>query len=151
MVNAIKERSFLAYVLLSIITFGIYPIIYWTKISNEVNILCEGDGKKTMKYVYAWLLNIPTLGIFGLVWEYQLAQRLKENASRYNLRFCEGGGIILVLDILLIHLFGRMIASFVMTKNFNKIAVEFNNYNGLQDAEAEERANLFNDEPLFAE
>ncbi len=147
MVNAVKERSFLAYIILSIITFGIYPIIYWTKISNEVNILCEGDGKKTMKYVFAWLLNFVTLGIFGIIWEYQLAKRLQENAARYNLNFSEGGAIVVVLDTVGMLFFGlgRTIASFVMTKNFNKIAVAFNEYNGLKDVEADERATLFND------
>ncbi len=148
MVNAVKERSFLAYILLSILTFGIYPIVYWTKISNEVNVLCEGDGKKTMKYVFAWLLNIVTFGIFGIIWEYQLAKRLQENAARYNLNFSEGGATVAVLDTVGMLFFGlgRTVASFVMTKNFNKIVVAFNEYNGLKDVEADERANLFNDE-----
>ncbi len=148
MTNAVKERSFLAYILLSILTFGIYPIVYWTKISNEVNVLCEGDGKKTMKYVFAWLLNIVTFGIFGIIWEYQLAKRLQENAARYNLNFSEGGATVAVLDTVGMLFFGlgRTIASFIMTKNFNKIVVAFNEYNGLEDVEAAEKANLFTDE-----
>ncbi len=147
MVNAIKERSFLAYILISILTLGIYPIIYWTKISNEVNVLCEGDGKKTMKYVYAWLLNIVTFGIFGIIWEYQLAKRLQENAARYDLDFSEGGAMVAVLDTVGMLFFGlgRTIASFIMTKNFNKIAVAFNEYNGLEDANAGEKSQLFED------
>lgn len=147
MVSAIKERSFLAYVFLTIITFGIYPIVYWTKISNEVNVLCEGDGKKTMKYVYAWFLAIITFGIFGIVWEHQLANRLKENAARYNLNFSESGALVTVYNTIghAYFGFGRLIAGFILTKNFNKIAVAFNEYNGLVDIEADEKANLFAD------
>ncbi len=145
MTNAVRERSFITYILLSIITFGIYPIVYWTKVSNEVNILCEGDGKKTMKYVYAWLLNFVTFGIFGIIWEYQLAKRLRDNAARYNLNFSESGALVAFLDTFgFIFLYsGRVIADFILTKNFNKIVVAFNEYNGI---EAEKPEN-----DLFAE
>ncbi len=148
MVNAIRERSFITYILLSVITLGIYPIVYWTKISNEVNVLCEGDGKKTMKFVYAWLLNFVTFGIFGIIWEYQLAKRLNDNAARYNLRFSESAGLIVVLNTIYAPVFGRTLASFVLTKNFNKIAVAFNEYNGLEDIQADDRANLFSDDEV---
>ena len=94
MTYKIEERSFLAYLILSVVTFGIYPIVFWHKLSKEVNVLCEGDGKKTMKYVFVWLLNIITLGIFGLVWKCKLTNRLRENASRYGLKFSESGALV---------------------------------------------------------
>ena len=49
MVSAIKERSMFTYIVLSVLTLGIYHIVFWTKLSKDVNALCEGDGKKTMK------------------------------------------------------------------------------------------------------
>ena len=81
MTAKINERSFLSFLILSVITFGIYPIVYWHKISKDVEILCEGDGRKTMKYVFIWLLNFVTFGIAGIVWRAKLAQRLKEKCS----------------------------------------------------------------------
>ena len=125
---AIKKRSFFVYVLLSILTLGIYHIYFWTKISNDVETLCEGDGKKTMKYVFCFLLNFVTLGIFGFVWKFKLAERLRTNAARYNLNFSESGGLVLALSIFA-NLF--FIPQFVLTKNFNALAVAYNDYNGL--------------------
>lgn len=147
MVSALKERSFLLYVFLTAITFGIYPIVYWSKISNEVNALCEGDGKKTMKYIYVWLLNFVTFGIFGVIWEHKLANRLKENAARYNLNFSEGGAIVTVYNTIGYAFFGigRLVSGFILTKNFNKMAVAFNEYNGLEDAQADKKTDLFAD------
>ena len=40
----IKERSALLYFVLSFLTFGIYHIVFMTKLSKDVNVLCEGDG-----------------------------------------------------------------------------------------------------------
>ncbi len=125
---AIQKRSFFVYVLLSILTLGIYHIYFWTKISNDVEVLCEGDGKKTMKYVFCFLLNIITFGIFGLVWKYKLAERLRANAARYNLNFSESGGLVLALSIFASLFF---IPHFVLAKNFNALAVAYNEYNGL--------------------
>ncbi len=138
MVSAIKERSLFSYIVLSVLTFGIYHIVFWTKVSKDVNALCEGDGKKTMKYVFCFLLNIVTVGIFGFIWKFKLAKRLQENAARYNLRFSESGGLVVVLAIVFAFF---PIAQAVLIKNFNKLAVAYNEYNGLEAA-----ANVFTDE-----
>ena len=139
MVSAIKERGMVSYILLSIVTFGIYHIVFWNKISKDVNALCEGDGKKTMKYIFCFLLNIVTVGIFGFVWKYKLAKRLQENAARYDLRFSEGGAIVVVLAIVFAFF---PVAQAVLVKNFNKLAVAYNDYNGLVD----DTENIFADE-----
>ncbi len=128
MVSAIKERGMVSYILLSIVTLGIYHIVFWNKISKDVNALCEGDGKKTMKYIFCFLLNIVTVGIFGFVWKYKLAKRLQENAARYDLKFSESGALVVVLAIVL-----HPVAQAVLVKNFNAMAVAYNDYNGLVD------------------
>ena len=128
MTTAVKKRSFIAYIFLSMITFGIYSIVFWTKLSKEVNTLCEGDGKKTMKYIYCYLLNIVTFGIFGFVWKYKLAERMRANAARYNLSFSESGALVVVLALLTGPF---LLAKFVLVKNFNALAVAYNEYNGL--------------------
>ena len=59
-----KERSLVAYYLFSFLTLGIYALVFWGKYTKDVNALCEGDGKKTMKFKYVVLLSIITVGIF---------------------------------------------------------------------------------------
>ncbi|MBO5064803.1 MAG: DUF4234 domain-containing protein [Clostridia bacterium] len=146
MTSNIKKRNYVTYLLLSIITFGIYHIVFWNKISKEVNLLCEGDGKKTMKYVFAWLLSIPTLGIFGVIWKARLAERLKTNASRYDLKFSEGKGILAVLSTAgLLFLAGPSIGHYVLIKNYNAMGEAFNEYNGLADPDEDKKVHFFTD------
>ena len=109
----INKRKIIDCILFSIITFGIYHIIFWNKISKEVNVLCEGDGKKTMKYVFCFLLNIVTVGIFGFIWKYKLAKRLQENAARYDLKFSESGALVVFCSIP-----GLFLGHFILIKNF---------------------------------
>lgn len=136
-----KERSLIAYYFFSFITLGIYALVFWGKCTKDVNTLCEGDGKKTMKFKYVVLLSIITLGIFGLVWRCKLANRLKENAERYNLMFSESGALVVVFSLL-----GLVLGDFILIKNFNKIAKAYNDYNGLVDPDATKKIQLFADE-----
>ncbi len=129
MTSRIEERSFAIYLVLSVLTFGIYPIIFWHKISNEVAVLCEGDGKKTMKYVFIWLLNMVTFGIAGIVWRAKLAQRLKDNAARYDIRISESAAVPTIYE-LCIPVVGPFIARYIIIKNFNAMGDAFNEYNG---------------------
>ncbi len=147
MTSNIKKRNYVTYLLLSIITFGIYHIIFWNKISKEVNVLCEGDGKKTMKYVFAWLLSFVTFGIFGVIWKCKLIDRLKTNASRYDLKFSEGKGIVAVLSTVgLLFLAGPSIARYVIIRNYNAIGEAFNEYNGLADPDEDKKVHFFADD-----
>lgn len=137
MSSCIKQRSYLVLFILGFLTLGIYPIVFWHKFSKEVNVLCEGDGKKTMKYVFVWLLNFITFGIFGLVWICKLTNRLKENASRYGLKFSESGALIVVLCTIFFPVGGLFIAHALLIKNFNAMGKAFNDYNGLIDESVE--------------
>lgn len=136
MTTKIKERSVLSLLLFSVMTFGIYPIVFWNKVSKEVELLCEGDGKKTMKYVFVWLLNFITFGIAGIVWRAKLAQRLKENAARYNLRFSESGALAAFYDVVVL-IVGPIINRFILIKNLNAMGIAFNEYNGLETETAD--------------
>lgn len=145
MKSMIKERNVFSYYFLSVITLGIYTIVFWHKLAKDVNKLCEGDGKKTMKYVPAWFLNIPTLTIFSLIWKYKLTERLSDNAERYNLRFSESGGLTVAYSLTII---GMPVAHYLMIKNFNKMAKAYNDYNGLVDPDADNEPDLFDDDVI---
>lgn len=43
----IQQRKFLTYILLSIITCGIYSIIFWYSLTEDINRACQGDGENT--------------------------------------------------------------------------------------------------------
>lgn len=81
------NRSLLKFVLLSIITLGIYGLVVMTKISTEINTIAGPyDNKKTMNYclvvlIFSWL----TMGIVPLVWAHRFSNRVGSELLRRNL------------------------------------------------------------------
>ena len=75
------DRSLLMYVLLTLVTCGIYNLIFFAKISEDINIIAtRRDGKETMNFWIVYLLNIVTCGIYTMIWFHQLSERIGEEA-----------------------------------------------------------------------
>lgn len=75
------NRSWIKVLLLTIVTCGIYGIITYYKLTEDVNTICTPhDNKKTMNYLVAMLLLTPvTCGIYSIVWMHQLCNRVGDN------------------------------------------------------------------------
>ncbi|MEE1077126.1 MAG: DUF4234 domain-containing protein [Acutalibacteraceae bacterium] len=79
------NRSFIKFVLLSIVTCGIYGIICLYEISKDINTIASRyDNKKTMNYVVAWLLSMVTFGISVIVWSHKISSRIGCELQRRN-------------------------------------------------------------------
>lgn len=78
------NRSLLKYILLGIITLGIYDIVVMSKVSTDINLIAtKYDGKKTMHFclvffLFSWL----TLGIVPLVWHHKMSARVGTELAR---------------------------------------------------------------------
>lgn len=59
-----EDRSLVTYILLSLVTCGIYGYYFIYKLAEEVNIACEGDGEQTSGLVAFILLSFITCGIY---------------------------------------------------------------------------------------
>ena len=84
-VDQIKtNRSLGMFLLLSIITLGIYSIYFFSKIGTDLNkIASRYDGKKTMHFcLIAFLLTPVTLGIAALVWYHKMSDRVGSELRR---------------------------------------------------------------------
>lgn len=81
------NRGLLKLFLLSIITFGLYPIFFYASIGNDVNVICSRyDGKKTMNYwLLCFLVGPLTLGIGYIVWIHKLSNRIGTEMARRGL------------------------------------------------------------------
>lgn len=123
-----EDRSLLTYILLSIITCGIYGYYFIYKIAEDVNVACYGDGKTTGGLVKFILLSFITCGIYAWYWYYALGNRLAENAPRYGLQFQENGTTVLLWYIIgaLICGIGPFIAMYILIKNTNEICSAYN-------------------------
>lgn len=88
------NRSLLVYVLLSLITFGIYGLVVKTHISMEIDtIATPRDHKSTLNYLLVVLLLGPiTCGIFPLIWYHNLSNRIGEELQARNLGYAFGAG-----------------------------------------------------------
>ena len=58
------DRGLLSYILLSIITCGIYSYYFIYKIAKDVNVACDGDGQNTSGLAAFILLSMITCGIY---------------------------------------------------------------------------------------
>ena len=81
------NRGLLKLIIFSIITFGIYPLVFFSSISNSVNLICSRfDGKRTMHYCLLYFLIAPlTLGIANYVWFHRISNRIGDEARRRGL------------------------------------------------------------------
>lgn len=122
------NRSLLTYVLLSVVTCGIYSFYFLYKLAADVNVICEGDGKQTPGLLTYILLGFITCGIYTWIWDYSLGNRLAENAPRYGLQFSENGSTILLWKIFGVLLcgIGPFIAMNIIIKNTNALANAYN-------------------------
>ena len=88
------KRGMIKYLLLSIITFGIYGIYTFYTIGDDINTIASGyDGKKTMNYALLFFLIGPiTLEIGTLVWTHRLCNRIGDELGRRGIDYKFGAG-----------------------------------------------------------
>lgn len=87
------NRGLLKFILLGIITLGIYPIVVFSHMSEEINTVARPrDGRHTMHYcliyfIFSWL----TCGIVPLVWFTRISSRIgNEEYTRTQQRHVKG-------------------------------------------------------------
>jgi hypothetical protein len=88
------NRGLLKFILLSIITLGIYGLVVMSHISTDINVIATRyDGRKTMHYclvffIFSWL----TLGIVPLIWSHRLCDRIGTELARRGIDYKFGAG-----------------------------------------------------------
>lgn len=124
------DRSLVMYILLSLITCGIYGWYFLYCMARDVNIACAGDGENTPGLAKLILLSLVTCGIYGYYWYYKLGNRLAANAPRYGMSFQENGSTVIIWCVVgyLICGFGSWVAMHILIKNTNSICEAYNNY-----------------------
>lgn len=123
------NRGLVKYILLSIITFGIYGIVAMSSLSSDINVIASRyDGKRTMHYcllffVISWL----TLGIGILVWYHKLSARIGNELKRRGVDYGFGAGSFWGWDILgTLIVVGPFIYRHKLFKSMNLLAKHYN-------------------------
>ena len=83
------NRSLAKFILLSIITFGIYALVVMSSISTDINtIASKYDGKKTMHYcLVVFIFSGLTFGIVPLVWHHRISNRIGDELTRRGISY----------------------------------------------------------------
>lgn len=129
MVSHIKtDRGILKYILLTLITCGIYGLWFIYDLAKDVNIMCEGDGKKTAGLLKMFLLTLVTCGIYGIYWWISIADRMYLNGSRYNVPVPNKGSSVLLWMLLGLFCFAPLlyVAMYQVIENANTLAAAYN-------------------------
>ena len=88
------NRGLIKLILLSIITFGIYPLVIMSSISSDINVIASRyDGKKTMHFcLLAFIFTGLTLGIAPIVWYHRISARIGNELNRRGISYSFGAG-----------------------------------------------------------
>lgn len=132
-VRLVEDRSLFLYIILSLLTCGIYGYYFIYRMAEDVNTACREDGGRTPGLAEFLLLSIVTCGIYTLFWMYDLGNRLQYNGRRYGVPVQESGATILLWYLLgfLCCGIGPYIAMYFLIRNCNRICAAYNRKNGL--------------------
>lgn len=122
------DRDVIGWLLLSIVTCGIYSYYFLYCLARDINVMCQDDGDYTPGLAEFILLSFVTCGFYGLYWYYKIGNRLQANAPRYGLVFQENGTTVLMWHIVgtLLCGLGPIFAMNIIIKNTNALATVYN-------------------------
>ena len=88
------SHGLLKFILLNILTLGIYGIVEMSVISSDINTIASRyDGKKTMHYCLLFFIVAGlTLGIGAIVWYHRLSARIGKELARRGISYSFGAG-----------------------------------------------------------
>ena len=83
------NKGLFKYIVLTILTLGIYDLVVMSSVSNSVNTVASRyDGKKTMHYcLLVFVFTLLTLGIAYLVWFHRVSDRIGNELSRRGIPY----------------------------------------------------------------
>ena len=88
--NQLKtNRGLLKYILISMITFGIYGIVVDSAVSSDINIIASKyDGKNTMHFcLMSFVFSPLTLGIYAFIWYHKISNRIGNELARRGINY----------------------------------------------------------------
>ena len=126
-----EDRSLFIYLLLSVITCGIYGIIFMWKFVedlNEVSSKKDPQSWQSPNYLIVLLLGIVTCGVYSFFWLYKVGNTMQRTGEDYGERIDESGTTFLLWTILSAWILGLgiYVVSYLMFKNMNTICHRYN-------------------------
>ncbi len=123
------NRGLLKFILLNLITFGIYGLICMGNIASDINVIASRhDGRKTMSYYLLFFIVGPlTLEIGTLVWMHRICGRIGNELIRRGIDYSFGSSSFWLWNILgTLIIVGPFIFYHRFFKAMNLICADYN-------------------------
>lgn len=123
------NKSLIKYILLNLITFGIYGLVVMSSVSTDINTIASRyDGKRTMHYCLLFFLVAPiTFGIGYLVWNHKISARIGAELTRRGIDYSMSAGTFWLWGILgAIIVVGPFVYLHKLFKATNLLCEDFN-------------------------
>ncbi len=105
----IQKREIVTCVLLSIITCGIYGIVWFINLTDDVAYLSEDHEFSGAK---AFLFTLITCGIYSFFWAYKLGKDIYKAQTSRNLPASDNSTLFVILQI-----FGLGLVNYCLAQN----------------------------------
>ena len=113
---SIKALGVAKAIILSLLTCGIYGLVWFVKLTNDSNSIAEQN--KTASGGMAILLTMVTCGLYSFYWVYKLGKKIHEGGTRYGVPVEDRSTLYIILTVL-----GFGIVAYVMAQSdLNKFA-----------------------------
>lgn len=123
------KRGLLKFILLNIITLGIYSLVFFSSISSDINIIASRyDGKKTMHFCLLVFIIAPiTFGIGGIVWYHRISKRIGKELERRSINYHFGAASFWLWNVIGSIIFiGPFVYIHKLAKAMNLLAEDYN-------------------------
>jgi len=123
------NKGLLKTILLSLITFGIYPLVVMSAVSSEINIVASRyDGRKTMHFcLLAFIVYPLTFGIAGIVWYHRISNRIGNELNRRGIAYSFSAADYWVWSVLgSVIVIGPLVYMHKMFKAMNLLNAHYN-------------------------
>lgn len=130
MITLPTGRALWKMILFGLLTLGIYPIVIYCRISEEINIIASRyDGKRTIHYYAAVMLGIITFSVYSFVWNHTFCGRIGNELKRRNIDYKFGPADFWLWCILGSLIFvGPFIYIYKLMKSVNLLCENYNYY-----------------------
>lgn len=123
------DRSLLSYILLTLLTCGIYNIVFYSDLADDVNFVTVPRGyNKLMHYCLMYFIVSPfTCGIYSLVWFHSFSARIGDEARARGINTSFGAGSFWLWYVLgLLFVVGPFIYIYQLCSTMNMICEDYN-------------------------
>ena len=123
------DRSLLSYILLTIVTCGIYNIVFYSDLADDINFISETrDRKKLMHFCLMYFIVSPfTCGVYQMIWLHQFSQKIGDEARARGIDTSFGAGSFWLWYVLgLFFIVGPFIYIHQLCSTMNMISEDYN-------------------------